>query len=133
MLVRILLFFFPFPSSLEDESSGPFAPRNIYGVTKLAAEGLCRLYAAEHGLASIVLRTGRFFPDAAELYAARGWVLPGRIGRVYDAGHAERRLSFGCRTGFAEVLAAMREGRALPFAHDPDYVSPQEASRVGTG
>ena len=46
-----------------DESAGPLEPRNIYGVTKLAAEGLCRLYAREHGLACIVLRTGRFFPE----------------------------------------------------------------------
>ena len=46
-----------------DETSGPLAPRNIYGVTKLAAEGLCRLYAAEHGLACVALRTSRFFPE----------------------------------------------------------------------
>ncbi len=46
-----------------DETSGPLAPRNIYGVTKLAAEGLCRLYAAEHGLACVALRTARFFPE----------------------------------------------------------------------
>jgi nucleoside-diphosphate-sugar epimerase len=46
-----------------DETSGPLAPRNIYGVSKLAAEELCRLYATEHGLACIVLRTGRFFPE----------------------------------------------------------------------
>lgn len=46
-----------------DERTGPLAPRNIYGVTKLAAEGLCRLFAAEHGLASVVLRTSRFFPE----------------------------------------------------------------------
>ena len=186
-----------------DEGSGPLAPRNIYGVTKLAAEGLCRLYAAEHGLPCVVLRTARFFPEdddthrvpsgenlkaneflnrrltvedaadahiaalerapelgfelfilsaptpfergdaaelkrdaaaviaryfpeAAALYAARGWTLPANIGRVYDASHAERVLGFRCRTGFAEVLAAMREGGALPFAHDPSYVSPKE-------
>jgi UDP-glucose 4-epimerase len=46
-----------------DEDAGPLAPRNIYGVTKLAAEGLCRLYHVEHGLNCVVLRTGRFFPE----------------------------------------------------------------------
>jgi nucleoside-diphosphate-sugar epimerase len=46
-----------------DESFAPLAPRNIYGATKLAAEHLCRLAHAEHGLPAIVLRTGRFFPE----------------------------------------------------------------------
>jgi nucleoside-diphosphate-sugar epimerase len=186
-----------------DEKSNPLAPRNIYGVTKLAAEGLCRLYAAEHGLACIVLRTGRFFPedddthrtpsgenlkanelltrrltvedaaaahvvaldrapelgfdtfiisaptpfhrtegaelkhdapavitrhfpDAPALYAGRGWTLPESVGRVYDASHAERRLGFRCRTGFAEVLDALRQGCDLPFAHDPSYLPQKE-------
>jgi UDP-glucose 4-epimerase len=45
------------------ERSGPLIPRNIYGVTKLAAEGLCRLYSADHGLNAVVLRTARFFPE----------------------------------------------------------------------
>jgi UDP-glucose 4-epimerase len=38
-------------------------PRNIYGVTKSAAEDLCELLHAEHGLPVIVLRTSRFFPE----------------------------------------------------------------------
>jgi nucleoside-diphosphate-sugar epimerase len=38
-------------------------PRNIYGVTKTAAEDLCELVHAEHGLPVIVLRTSRFFPE----------------------------------------------------------------------
>ena len=46
-----------------NEDSGPLAPRNIYGVTKLAAEGLCRLHFLHHGLNCVVLRTGRFFPE----------------------------------------------------------------------
>jgi UDP-glucose 4-epimerase len=188
-----------------DEATGPLAPRNIYGVTKLAAEGLCRLHAAEHGLNSIVLRTARFFPedddthrepsglnlkaneflnrrltvedaaeahlaalerapaigfgtyviaaptpfarsdaealktdaatvvqryfpDAPDLYAQRGWRLPSRIGRVYDATLAERELGFRCRTDFAAVLEALRTGAALPFAHDPAYESPSAFS-----
>ncbi len=46
-----------------DESAGPLEPRNIYGVTKLAAEGLCRLQQVGKGLSCIVLRTSRFFPE----------------------------------------------------------------------
>jgi UDP-glucose 4-epimerase len=185
-----------------DESAGPLEPRNIYGVTKLAGEGLCRLFARHHGFACVVLRTARFFPeeddtqralsgenmkaneflnrrltveDAAEahvaaldraprigfatfvlsaptafvpadatalmgdaagvvaryfpdapaLYAARGWRLPERIGRVYDSRLAERAIGFRCETDFGRVLAALRSGGPLPFAHEPDYVPPQ--------
>lgn len=186
-----------------DEESGPLAPRNIYGVTKLAAEELCRLYHAEHGLDTMVLRTGRFFPEdddthafpsgpnlkaneflnrrltvedaadahlaalekapglgfqrlvlsapppfarsdaealiedapgviarafpqAASLYAERGWVLPAHIDRVYDPSKAERLLGFRCQTGFAAILKALEDGTEMPFAHDADYVSPKE-------
>lgn len=187
------------------EETGPLAPRNIYGVTKLAAEGLCRLAATEQGLATLVLRTGRFFPedddthavpsgpnlkaneflnrrltvedaarahlvaldrapdlgfgtfilsapppfarddcaelkvdaaaviarrfpDAAELYARQGWVLPNSIGRVYDPTLAEQLMGFRCETDFAAILSALREGRPMPYAHDPAYTSPKEAA-----
>ena len=189
-----------------DESTGPLAPRNIYGVTKLAAEALCRLYAADHGLSCIALRTARFFPedddthkrpsgenlkaieflhrrltvedaaaahiaalnkapeigfglylvsapppfarsdaealkhdaaavirerfpDAAELFAGRGWTLPASLGRVYDPLLAEQQLGFRCQTDFAAVLQALREGAPLPFAHDPAYTSPIATNR----
>jgi UDP-glucose 4-epimerase len=187
-----------------DEDTGPLAPRNIYGVTKLAAEGLCRLHYVEHGLACVVLRTGRFFPeeddtergmsgenmkaneflnrrlsardaarahiaalgrapdlgfglflvsaptpfskaeaealkrdaaaviarhfpDAATLYAARGWSLPKSIDRVYDSRRSERALGLAYETRFADVLAALREGAPLPFEHDTTYASPSAA------
>lgn len=38
-------------------------PKNIYGVTKAAAEDLCELFHRQHGLDCIVLRTSRFFPE----------------------------------------------------------------------
>ena len=38
-------------------------PRNIYGVTKTAAEDLCALAQRDHGLPCVVLRTSRFFPE----------------------------------------------------------------------
>jgi nucleoside-diphosphate-sugar epimerase len=187
------------------EDYGPLEPRNIYGVTKLAAEHLCRLVHREHGLPVAILRTGRFFPEdddthrdvsgpnrkaneflnrrltvedaaeahvaalerapelgfdtfivsapppfaeeecgellsdapavvarhfpqAAELYARAGWTLPERIDRVYDPARAAARLGFRCRTDFAAVLAALADGRPLPFVHDPYYVSPKEGS-----
>jgi nucleoside-diphosphate-sugar epimerase len=185
----------------EDFYHGP--PRNIYGITKAAAEQSCRLVAYEHGMDIAILRTGRFFPedddthtqpsgenlkaneflnrrlsatdaarahvvaldrikglgcetfvlaapppfarqdtaqlaldartlitrrfpDAAALYAARGWQLPARIDRVYDPAKAERLLGFRCETDFAAVLSALRDGKSLPLDHDPAYVSPKE-------
>jgi len=182
-----------------DEDFGPLAPRNIYGVTKLAAENLCRLLSRESGLSVAILRTGRFFPedddthavpsgpnlkanellnrrltvedaalahlaalekiegcetfvlsapppfsrseagelardaraviarhfpDAADLYAAAGWVLPGIIERVYDPAKAERILGWRARTDFTAVLDALRQGCESPLAHDPDWISP---------
>ncbi|MDA0231351.1 MAG: NAD(P)-dependent oxidoreductase [Proteobacteria bacterium] len=38
-------------------------PKNIYGVTKTAAEDLCQLFHRKQGLPCIVLRTSRFFPE----------------------------------------------------------------------
>jgi len=188
------------------EDFGPLEPRNVYGVTKRAAEQLCALVHREHGLPVIVLRTGRFFPEeddthrdlsgpnikaneflnrrltvedcadahvaalekapgigfglyivsapppfgeadaealiadapaliarhfpeAADLYERAGWRLPAYIDRVYDPSRAERDLGFRARTGFAAVLAALRDRRPLPFVHDPNYVSPKEKAR----
>ena len=38
-------------------------PRNIYGVTKTAAEDLCELFHRKHKLPCLILRTSRFFPE----------------------------------------------------------------------
>jgi nucleoside-diphosphate-sugar epimerase len=38
-------------------------PKNIYGVTKAAAEDLCQVFHRNQGLACVVLRTSRFFPE----------------------------------------------------------------------
>jgi UDP-glucose 4-epimerase len=38
-------------------------PRNIYGVTKRAAEDLCELIWRDYGLPCLILRTSRFFPE----------------------------------------------------------------------
>lgn len=46
-------------------------PKNIYGVTKVAAEDLCELSQRLHGLPCIVLRTSRFFPEPDDQKAVR--------------------------------------------------------------
>ncbi len=46
-------------------------PRNVYGVTKTAAEDLCELFHRHHGLACLVLRTSRFFPEEDDTPAVR--------------------------------------------------------------
>jgi UDP-glucose 4-epimerase len=38
-------------------------PKNIYGVTKVAAEDLCELFHRKFALACVILRTSRFFPE----------------------------------------------------------------------
>ena len=50
-----------------DEDLATLEPRNIYGVTKLAAEHLCRNAHRDHGLPVMVLRTGRFFPEEDDM------------------------------------------------------------------
>jgi nucleoside-diphosphate-sugar epimerase len=46
-------------------------PRNIYGVTKVAAEDLCELFHRSDRLACLILRTSRFFPEADDNSATR--------------------------------------------------------------
>jgi nucleoside-diphosphate-sugar epimerase len=50
------------PAAWVTEDVAP-VPKNIYGVTKAAAEDLCRLFHRNRGLACLVLRTSRFFPE----------------------------------------------------------------------
>jgi UDP-glucose 4-epimerase len=50
------------PAVWVNESLKP-SPRNIYGVTKVAAEDVCELIHRHSGLPCLVLRTSRFFPE----------------------------------------------------------------------
>jgi UDP-glucose 4-epimerase len=50
-----------------DETLSPLEPRNIYGVTKRAAEEMCRLFNHLHKLPIVILRTSRFFPEEDDI------------------------------------------------------------------
>ncbi|HSU90341.1 MAG TPA: NAD(P)-dependent oxidoreductase [Sporolactobacillaceae bacterium] len=49
------------------EDLAALEPRNIYGVTKLAAEHLCRITAQNQRLPIVILRTSRFFPEEDDM------------------------------------------------------------------
>ncbi len=58
------------PAVWVDEDLVPI-PKNIYGVTKIAAENLCSLAHQESGLNTIILKTSRFFPEDDDRKAVR--------------------------------------------------------------
>ena len=59
------------PAAWITEAVAP-VPRNVYGVTKTAAEDLCELVHRDHGLPCLILRTSRFFPEADDRDDVRG-------------------------------------------------------------
>src|SRR3546814_16387429 len=77
-----------------DEDFGPIEPRNIYGITKLAAEQAVKLVHREQGINVAILRTGRFFPEDDDTHAVpsgpnlKANELPNRPLTVADAAEA---------------------------------------------
>jgi nucleoside-diphosphate-sugar epimerase len=72
-------------------------PRNIYGVTKAAAEDLCELFHRRHGLACLVLRTSRFFSEEDDDPAMR---------RAYDDANVKANEYLHRRVDLEDVVAA---------------------------
>jgi len=66
------------PATWITEQVAPI-PKNIYGTTKIAAEGLCELFHRKHGLPVLVLRTSRFFPEDDDDAAVRSVYAPANV------------------------------------------------------
>ena len=97
------------PAVWVDEALPP-APRNIYGVTKLAAEGLCAVARREESLNTIVLRTSRFFPEPDDEPAMRAAYAPDNL-KLNEFLH--RRADIADIVS-AHLLAAARAAEAGP-------------------
>lgn len=54
-------------------------PKNIYGITKKAAEDLCELFHRKYDLPCVILRTSRFFPDEDDDAAVRSAYRDGNV------------------------------------------------------
>jgi nucleoside-diphosphate-sugar epimerase len=72
-------------------------PRNIYGVTKAAAEDLCELFHRNHRLACLILRTSRFFPEEDDSPAVR---------QAYDDGNVKANEFLYRRVDLEDVVDA---------------------------
>ena len=83
------------------------APKNIYGATKTAAEDLCGLFARNHGLACVVLRTSRFFPEPDDDATVRAG---------FADGNAKANEFLHRRVDLADAVAAHR----LALARAPE-------------
>ena len=85
-------------------------PKNIYGATKTAAEDLCRLFHRNHGLACLVLRTSRFFPEGDDDDAQRS---------AYDDANLKANEFLNRRVDIEDVvdahLQALARASALGF------------------
>ena len=98
------------PAAWITEDVAPI-PKNIYGATKQAAETLCELYARQHRLPTVVLRTSRFFPEADD---------DPRVSAAYDVANAQVNELLYRRVDLEDVvsahLLALETAPALGFA-----------------
>jgi len=85
-------------------------PRNIYGITKVAAEQLCELFSQRFSLPCLVLRTSRFFPEEDDRADTR---------RTYADGNAKANEFLYRRVDVQDIvdahLLALDKAAALGF------------------
>jgi nucleoside-diphosphate-sugar epimerase len=97
------------PAAWITEDVAP-VPKNIYGVTKVAAENLCELFHRNEGLACLVLRTSRFFPEDDDNDAIRS---------VYAGANAKANELLYRRVDLEDVvsahLAALTKASSIGF------------------
>lgn len=72
-------------------------PKNIYGVTKTAAEDLCELFHRNQNLSCLVLRTSRFFPEEDDNKETR---------QAYEDGNAKANEFLYRRVDIEDVVSA---------------------------
>lgn len=98
------------PAAWVTEDVPPVA-KNVYGVTKTAAEDLCEVVHRLHGLACIVLRTSRFFPEADDDASVRA---------AYDDDNVKANEYLHRRVDLQDVvdahLLAVEKAPAIGFA-----------------
>jgi UDP-glucose 4-epimerase len=84
------------PAAWTTEDVTP-VPKNIYGVTKYAAENLCEMFHRNHNLACLILRTSRFFPEEDDCKSTR---------QAYDDANVKTNEYLHRRVELEDVVSA---------------------------
>jgi uronate dehydrogenase len=112
-------------------ADAPHRPDTFYGVGKVAAEGLCSLYADRHGLACVALRIGSFQERPRNRRHLATWLSPADTVRLVQAALT------GPVDGFAAVWGVsantrnwwdLARGRALGY--DPQDDAEEFAAEI---
>jgi len=97
------------PAAWITEDVAPI-PKNIYGVTKVAAESLCELFSRRQRLPTLILRISRFFPEDDDNASIR---------KAYGMANAQANELLHRRADLEDIvsahLLAMAQAPAIGF------------------
>ena len=84
-----------------------FMPDGYYGLSKMYAEGMGRLYWYKHGVESVLVRIGSCFPEPTEERMLSTWLSYGDICRLCE------RATLAEKTGCAVIWGASKNSRTF--------------------
>ncbi len=84
-----------------------FMPDGYYGLSKMYAEGMARLYWHKHGVESVLVRIGSCFPEPTEERMLSTWLSYGDLCRLCE------RATLARRTGCCVIWGASNNSRTF--------------------
>lgn len=112
-------------------TDAPPRPDTFYGVGKVAAEALLRLYADRYGIDAVACRIGSFLPEPTTLRALSTWLSPDDAVRMVEAALTATAPGFAVLYGISANTRAwwdLAPGRALGY--DPRDDAEEFADRI---
>ncbi|WP_210504452.1 NAD-dependent epimerase/dehydratase family protein [Nocardioides xinjiangensis] len=109
-------------------------PDTYYGVAKVAAEALLRLFADRHGLDAVACRIGSFLEEPTTVRALSTWLSPGDAVRMVDAALTAPAPGYAVLYGISANTRAwwdLEPGRRLGYQPQDDAEA--YADRVQAG
>jgi uronate dehydrogenase len=107
-----------YPTNHLVSPNNPFRPDGLYGVSKAAAETLCRLYSDKFGLQVACLRIGSFEPEPSTSRELHTWLSPHDCEQAFRAAitSAYDFTTFYAVSANAQLWWDLAPGLAVGFA-----------------